>query len=127
MIVGLDPHTGLDSWYVYEYFEPVLEIDRGRYPATREIREWMRGRQFTDVRTCQVQHLPVRLAARAAIDQGYLDKNGKSQLAVLTDQDYQRGVDRIYAALARAETQGEYLYLRADLRLYATFGTAPSG
>src|SRR5258708_38211390 len=32
MSVGLDPHAGVDHWYIYEYFENVLEIDRRRYP-----------------------------------------------------------------------------------------------
>ena len=27
MTVGLDPHTGVDRWYIYEYFDNVLEID----------------------------------------------------------------------------------------------------
>ena len=41
MTIGLDPHTGVDRWYIYEYFDPVLEIDKRRYPATSQIREWM--------------------------------------------------------------------------------------
>mgnify|MGYP003294186991 CR=1 FL=1 len=27
MTVGLDPHTGVDQWYIYEYFPDALEID----------------------------------------------------------------------------------------------------
>jgi SAM-dependent methyltransferase len=30
MTIGLDPHTGVDRWYIYEYFEPVVEIDKRR-------------------------------------------------------------------------------------------------
>ena len=125
MTVGLDPHTGVDRWYIYEYFEPVLAIDKRRYPAASQIRDWMHALQFTGVRTSEVQHLPVRLPARAALEQGRLDKGGKSQLAVLTDEEYQRGVDRIRRALESAEARGESLHLSADLRLYATFGSVP--
>jgi len=126
MTVGLDPHTGLDRWYVYEYFEPALEIDRRRYPATARIREWMRDIGFTDVRTDEVQHLPDRIPVRTAIQRGRLDKRDKSQLAVLTDREYQQGMDRIRQALEQAEARGETLTVTADLRLYATYGTAPS-
>jgi len=126
MTVGLDPHVGVDHWYIYEYFEPVLEIDRRRYPASRQIREWMQALQLADVRTREVQHLPVRLSARVAIDQGRLDKGVTSQLSVLTDEEYQRGVERIRGALKAAEARGESLYLNADLRLYATLGSVPS-
>ena len=125
MTVGLDPHTGIDRWYIYDYFEPVLALDRRRYPATSQIREWMQALQFSNVRTAEAQHLPVRLPARAAIDQGRLGKDRTSQLAVLTDEEYQRGIERIRRAVESAETRGESLHLTADLRLYATFGSVP--
>jgi SAM-dependent methyltransferase len=125
MTVGLDPHTGTDRWYIYEYFEPVLEIDQGRYPSSNQIREWMLALQFSSVRTSEVQHLPVALSARAAIEQGRLRKGATSQLAVLTDEEYQRGVERIRSALELAEARGDSLCLNADLRLHATFGSVP--
>jgi ubiquinone/menaquinone biosynthesis C-methylase UbiE len=125
MTVGLDPHIGTDRWYIYEYFEPVLSIDKLRYPASHQIRGWMHALQFSGVRTSEVQHLPVRLSARPALEQGRLDKCVTSQLAVLPDEEYQRGVERIRRALESAEAVGESLYLTADLRLYATFGSVP--
>ena len=126
MTIGLDPHAGVDQWYIYEYFEPVLEIDRRRYPSSSQIREWMHSLRFADCLTREVQHLPVRLSARAAIEQGRLDKHVTSQLSVLTDDEYHRGIDRVRRALQSAEARGESLYLDADLRLYATFGSIPS-
>jgi ubiquinone/menaquinone biosynthesis C-methylase UbiE len=122
MTVGLDPHVGIDTWYIYEYFEPASRIDKSRYAATSQIRDWMRARGFTDVRTSEVQHLPARLSARQAIEEGLLDKAATSQLAVLTDEQYRRGMDRIRRAVESAEARGETLYLSADLRLYATYG-----
>jgi ubiquinone/menaquinone biosynthesis C-methylase UbiE len=123
MTVGLDPHTGTDRWYIYEYFESVLEIDKLRYPASQQIREWMHALGYSSVRTSEVQHLPVRLSTRAALEQGRLDKGVTSQLAVLPDEDYERGIERIRRALDSAEATGESLYLTADLRLHATFGS----
>ena len=125
MTVGLDPRTGTDRWYIYEYFEPVLAIDKRRYPSSNQIREWMLALQFSSVRTSEVQHLPVRLSARAAIEQGRLRKEATSQLAVLTDDEYQRGFERIRRAVESAEARGESLYLNADLRLHATVGSVP--
>lgn len=125
MSVGLDPHTGLDCWYLYEYFEPLLEIDRARYPGSSEIRQSMRALEFSNVHTREIQHLPVQLSAREAIERGRLDKDATSQLAILTDEEYRRGIDRIRADLESGEDRGESLYLRADLRLYATIGSVP--
>jgi ubiquinone/menaquinone biosynthesis C-methylase UbiE len=126
MTIGLDPHTGVDHWYIYEFFEPVLEIDKRRYAPTQQIRDWMRGVRFSNVRTCEIQHLPMLLAARTALEQGRLERGATSQLAVLSDEQYQQGMDRIHRALESAEASGETLYLRADLRLYATYGSVPA-
>jgi SAM-dependent methyltransferase len=127
MTIGLDPHTGVDRWYIYEYFEPVVEIDKRRYPASGQIREWMHALEFSNVRTSEVQHLPAQLSARTALEEGRLDRGMTSQLAVLTDEQYQRGIDRIRRALDSAEARGEMLYLCADLRLYATYGSVTRG
>ena len=126
MTVGLDPHAGVDRWYIYEYFENALEIDRRRYPASSQIREWMQAAGFDDCVTREIQHMPVRLAAREALEQGRLEKSATSQLSVLTDEEYGRGIDRIREAIESAEVRGESLCLGADLRLYATFGAVPS-
>ena len=126
MTVGLDPHAGVDRWYIYEYFDNALEIDRRRYAASSQIREWMQAAGFADCVTREVQHLPVRLGARAALEQGRLDKSVTSQLSVLTDEEYRQGVARVHQAVASAEARGESLHLSADLRLYATFGAVPS-
>ena len=124
MTVGLDPHTGVDRWYIYDYFDEVLEIDRRRYPASSQIREWMQAAGFAGCGTREIQHLPVRFGARAALEQGRLEKSATSQLSVLTDEEYRRGVDRIREAVESAEGRGESLHLSADLHLYATFGEA---
>ncbi len=127
MIVGLDPHTGVDQWYIYDYFVNALEIDRRRYPASGQTRAWMQGAGFVDCVTREIQHLPVRFDAQSALEQGRLDKSATSQLSVLTDEEYRQGIERVRAAIASAQSRGESLYLSADLRLYATFGTTPSG
>ena len=74
MTVGLDPHAGVDRWYIYDYFEPALEIDRRRYPSSGRLRAWMVAAGLRNVYTREVQHIPGRLSARAALDQGRLDK-----------------------------------------------------
>jgi SAM-dependent methyltransferase len=125
MTIGLDPHTGLDRWYIYEYFEPVLDIDRGRYPPSNHIRDWMHAVGFEDSVTSEVQHVPACVLARTAIEQGHLDKDATSQLTVLTDEQYRHGIDRVWRTIDAAEARGESLYLTADLRLYATYGSVP--
>ncbi len=123
LTVGLDPHSRLDQWYVYDYFKESLEIDKARYPAASSLRTWMRGAGFQDCITQEVEHWTYRLPAHEILRQGRLDKTATSQLSVLTDAEYQRGMEWIRADIERAEAKGETLFLTANLRLYGTSGS----
>jgi ubiquinone/menaquinone biosynthesis C-methylase UbiE len=125
LTIGLDPHTGIDQWYLYDYFDCVLEADKRRYSSTAEIRAWLHDAGFVAVRTTEVQHLPARLDARAALEEGRLARGVTSQLAMLTDNEYRRGMARIHDAIAAASRRGETLHLTADLRLYGTYAALP--
>ena len=122
MTVGLDPHTKRDRWWIYEYFPEASEIDLRRYPACEEIRAIMAKAGFVQCETREVQHLPGKVSARAALERGLVDKSVTSQLAVLSDEEYQQGLDRLRQGIEEAYDRGEELMLVADLRLYATIG-----
>jgi len=123
MTIGLDPHLGIDRWYIYHYFPSALELDRSRYVATSQIREWMHVVGFTDCVAHQVQHLRVCIDARTALEQGRLERSATSQLGLLTDEEYQQGIERIRRDIERDEARGASLDLTADLHLFATFGS----
>jgi hypothetical protein len=80
---------------------------------------------FDDCVTSEVQHVPACVLARTAIEQGHLDRDATSQLTVLTDEQYRHGIDRVWRTIDAADARGESLYLTADLRLYATYGSVP--
>lgn len=120
LTVGLDPHRGIDQWYVYDYFKESLEIDRQRYPSLDRLRTWMGEAGFENCITREVEHWIYHIAARDALEQGRLDKAATSQLSVLTDAEYQQGMQRIHADMQDAEEGGQALFLKADLRLYGT-------
>ena len=122
--VGLDPHQGLDHWHVYDYFPESLAIDLQRYPAAEVLREWMTTEGFEDCITRVVEHWIIRLPAHEILAQGRLEKAATSQLSVLTDAEYQKGMQRIREEIEHAETEGRTLFLTVDLRLYGTTGTA---
>jgi SAM-dependent methyltransferase len=126
LTIGLDPHIGTDRWFIYDYFAPVLEMDRGRYPSTERVREWLRDAGFIDVHTREVQRLAARLSAGQALDSGRLARHMTSQLAGLSDEQYQEGLQQIRSAAREADARGDTLWLTADLRLYATYASAPS-
>ena len=118
--VGLDPHTGLDKWWIYDYFENALDLDKQRYVSAKTICEMLTAVGFVDCRTEIVQSFPVAASARRSLDRGDVAKTATSQLAILTDDEYQRGVQQIHADIIAAERCGQELLLLSDLRLYAT-------
>ena len=120
--IGLDPHRGVDQWFVYDYFPESLEIDRQRYPAAASLQKWMMEAGFQDCLTQEVEHWSYRLPAREILRQGRLNKTATSQLSVLTDAEYERGMERLHADIQRFEYKGDTLFLTADLRLYGTSG-----
>ncbi len=123
LTVGLDPHRDVDGWHVYEYFPESLAIDRERFPASEMLREWMAVAGFKNCTTQEVDHRVIKVPAREALAQGRLDKAATSQLSVLTDEEYENGMQRLFADMQRAEEQGQTLFLTVDLRLYGTTGS----
>jgi ubiquinone/menaquinone biosynthesis C-methylase UbiE len=122
MISGLDPHTGLDRWWIYDYFPQVVEIDRKRYPASQNIHDMMLRSGFRKCQTIEVLHMPIQLPAIYALEKGQLAKNSTSQLIVLTDEEYNLGIDRLKRDIEEAEARRSTLSIYADLRIYATTG-----
>ena len=120
--VGVDPHTGLDQWWIYDYFEQALEIDKGRYPPTQEIRSLMREAGFHHSETAEAQHNPRVLPASTAHEIGIFEKTSTSQLIVLSDEEFKAGMDRIRRDEEVEKEKGKELLLTSDLRLYATTG-----
>lgn len=91
--VGLDPHAGLDRWWVYEFFEGVLALDRERYASAPRIRTWMSERGFMECHTTEVQLSHSKMSFREALSKRLIDKNAMSQLAILTETEYQTGLE----------------------------------
>ncbi len=117
--VGLDPHSGKDQWWVYDFFPAALAEDRRRYLATERIRELMEGAGFSRCETRVVQHIQREMTVSEARSAGFLGRTSTSQLMVISDADYENGLKRIDAADRTLE--GTKI-LRSDLRLYASIG-----
>ena len=122
LIVGLDPHTGLDRWWIYDYFPQVIEIDKRRYPSTGQMRNLMAACGFLRVSTVEALHMPLQISARLALETGRLAKTTTSQLALLADHEYDEGIGHLVRDIEISEGRGGALTIEADLRLYATIG-----
>jgi SAM-dependent methyltransferase len=121
LTMGLDPHTGRDRWWIYDYFPSALIEDRRRYLPTDRIRKLMEAAGFSGCETREVQHMPARMTVGEAARRGFLDRTSTSQLMVISQAEYEAGLNRIHAADSDA---GGGAILHANLRVYGTIGWA---
>jgi ubiquinone/menaquinone biosynthesis C-methylase UbiE len=124
MAIGMDPSARVEQWSIYDYFETTRELDRQRFPSCTQIRSWLGDAGFIDCVTQVAEHIVFDRSARECLDRGLLAKDFTSQLSLLSDEEYLRGIERVRRDLEAGESAGESLRLTADLRLYATLGTA---
>jgi ubiquinone/menaquinone biosynthesis C-methylase UbiE len=119
LTIGKDPHTERDEWWVYEYFEETRAIDRARFAPVRTLRGELARAGFAWAESLEADHIEVLYAAREALAARVVDPSFTSQLSVLSDEEFNRGLERLRQADAAA---GGELQLVADFRLYATIG-----
>jgi ubiquinone/menaquinone biosynthesis C-methylase UbiE len=115
LTVGLDPHTRLDQWWIYDYFPGALAQDQRRYAPTGRIRELLHAAGFSSASTDIVHHAPAQRPFELAVEQGLLDRRSTSQLMVISDREYEAGMERLFA---------ERPILRSNLRLFGTVARA---
>jgi ubiquinone/menaquinone biosynthesis C-methylase UbiE len=109
--IGLDPHTGMDRWWVYDYFPAALAADGHRYLSTARIRELLERAGFSDAATEIAEHLTGAVPFADASARGSVDRRATSQLMVITDAEFDAGLARL-----RADAP----VLTTDLQLWAT-------
>jgi SAM-dependent methyltransferase len=119
LTIGLDPHAGRDTWWIYEYFPETVAIDLERYPAVKTIRAEMVRAGFAWAESYEVQTFEHLMPARRAFERGLVARSFSSQLAVLTDHEFESGVTRLKHAMNASEQNGSELQLVSELHLYA--------
>ena len=119
MTIAKDPHAEADTWWVYDYFPETVGIDRDRYARVRTLRGELSLAGFATAESYEADHVEALTPASEALTTGLVDRAYTSQLTVLTDEEFARGVERIRAADRDA---GGDLQLVTDFRLYATIG-----
>lgn len=93
-VFGVDPHIDKD-WYVYDYFDSVYENDLKRFPLLESLKEKLTIEKFTDIEIKIVEEIHHKKTGIEVLADPFLNKNHSSQLANLSDEGYQRGLDKI--------------------------------
>jgi len=80
---------------------------------------------FVSASTVEALHMPLQMSARLALEAGRLAKTTTSQLAILTDDEYDEGIRHLTRDIEINEAQHRTLTIGADLHLYATTAWLP--
>lgn len=121
-VIGSDPHQPDYAWYVHDYFEGVRRTDLDRFPSLEQTRQWMIEAGVAAVQERMVKHIQEEKRGREVFNDPFLSKKATSQLALLSDEAYQNGMDRIRVDVDNAEANGEEIVFRTDLKIYMHWG-----
>jgi ubiquinone/menaquinone biosynthesis C-methylase UbiE len=121
-VVGTDPRTRQDGWYVYDYFPGTYEVDLARFPSWDMVQDWMAEAGFDHIAWQPVEEIHDTKVGRSVLDDPFLQKDAVSQLGLLSDEAYGAGLRRIEATLTAAEAAGECLTFATDLTLAMVSG-----
>jgi len=116
-IIGQVPQDRANRWYVYDYFPETYRLDVNRFPTWETVMAWMRTAGFENLYLETVEEIHDPKVGEAVLQDPFLQKTATSQLALLSDQAYQQGLDRIRQDLARAARGGAPLTFQVDLKM----------
>ena len=116
-ILGMDPHSGHDRYYLYDYFETTFQTDLERFPSAATIRDWMQSAGFHQIQAGLAGKIDETFIGKDIWQDPFLEKNATSQLTLLSDERYRAGLERIRQALLLADREGRELVFRADIEI----------
>ncbi|MEP7358143.1 MAG: class I SAM-dependent methyltransferase [Anaerolineales bacterium] len=123
-IIAMDPRAGQIRWYLYDYFPETLPADLERFPSAGTLIDWMAAEGFEQAGVRRVERLTGTLEGRAVLADPFLQKNGTSQLTLLSDEAYAAGRARLARDLDEAESRGETMRFETDIWMTAVVAEA---
>lgn len=124
-ILGHDPHNADETWYIYDYFESVHETDLLRYPSGGMVRSAMRQAGFEDFQARDAEHIHNLFMNEDVLNDPFIKHSATSQLALLNEDQYQRGLDRIRSEIRSVRERGGQVLFRSDFWVRMFTGRKP--
>ena len=125
-VIGHDPHEGTTKWYIYDYFDGVYDTDLRRYPAGRSVLKWMESTGLQNVSSQNVEHILNIHMDASVLHDPFLKQNASSQLALLSEEVYQTGIEKIKQAIAEAKSRNTQITFSSDIYVKMFLGYKPA-
>lgn len=124
-VIGFDPHEETTNWYIYDYFENTFDNDIRRYPSSGSVLHWMRADGFVNISSQVAEHIMNVHVGMSVFRDPYLRQSATSQLALLSDDVYAAGLQKIRSVIAEAEKRAERITFRSDFFVKMYLGYKP--
>ncbi len=126
-IIGTDPHSQTDhTWYVYDYFPGTYERDLQRFVSSEKQLNWMQQAGFENCSHKKAEHIENEMIGESVLADHFLSKNGNSQLALLSEEAYRQGMERIKADIESARKKRQEISFLTCIDVELIYGFSPS-
>lgn len=122
LIIGFDPRDKDNDWYLYDYFDRTSQLDLDRFPPFPDIDKWMRQNNYSNVKTELVHTVLNDKVGEAVLQDHFLDKRGASQLALLSDDEYVKGINKIKDDIHKSKAEGKEIIFKVKLKFFSISG-----
>jgi hypothetical protein len=112
--------TWHDNWYIYHYFDGF--DTPGRYPAGSSP---MMGWKALIHSSKTVEHIRNIHMGRSVLKEPFIKHSATSQLALLSEGEYQAGIQKIKTAIEEAEAKNEQVVFSSDIQVKMFLGYKP--
>jgi ubiquinone/menaquinone biosynthesis C-methylase UbiE len=118
-IIGLEPRESRNNWFMYKYFTRTYEIDINRFPTFEEIKSGLIKTGSSEINIELVDKVNSRKVGRQILNDHFANPEGASQLALISDEEYSLGRNKMIADIEDAERKSEEIYFDVNLFFYA--------
>lgn len=118
-IIGIEPRESKNSWYMYKYFARTYEIDMERFPTFKSLEENMMSAGFKNISTSPVHTVSTIKKNDEILSDHFAGKLGASQLALLSDDEYLDGINKIKYDIRKAAESNTDIFFETKLFFYS--------
>jgi ubiquinone/menaquinone biosynthesis C-methylase UbiE len=118
-VIGLEPRESKDNWFMYKYFPKTYEMDINRFPTFEDIKSKLFKVGSSEINIEMVEKVSSRKAGREILTDHFANPEGASQLALLSEDEYLSGRNKMIADIEKAKQKSEEAFFDVNLFFYA--------
>ena len=103
MIINIQPRKHKNHSVVFNYFPSAYKIDLNRYLSEQKLENLLSRIGFKYVRTQMISQQKLLLCNEEILNYYFIQKDSSSTLAMISDLDYQKGIEIIKEKISEAK------------------------